>query len=75
MNTAGKIHIMGAWYSLDDIRTCLAKATSLPEDEFDWDELTDTVEYIAKRNPTAFSRFSREMYNVRFGSKRNDTVR
>ena len=75
MNDAGKIYMMGHWYKPDEIRASLARATSLPEDEFDWDELTETVEYIAKRSPTAYSKLSKELHNIRFGSKRNDTAR
>lgn len=69
MNSAGKIYFMGFWYRPDDIRSGLLKATRLSEDDIDWDELSETMENIAKTSPTVYSRFSREMHNIRFGRK------
>ena len=66
----GKINFMGHWYPMEEIRSGLAKAMHLPEEDFDWDELPDAIEFIAKKSPTLFSAFSREMHNTRFGIKR-----
>lgn len=62
-----KINFMGYWYSLEDIRAGLAKTMHVPEEDFDWDELPDTIELIAKKSPILFSRLSRIMHNTRFG--------
>ena len=66
-----KYWFMGHWFPVNDVKEHLSKVSGISEDEWECEEdLSETIERMAKDKPSSYLQFFRSMHDLRFHGRR-----